>query len=118
MGPVAQADLCRTVAHSGAQWRMYSPGGRATTLGLYRVKNEDRWITMSLERTLEVADEVILLDDHSTDMTREIASGFKSVTVVRSPFSGVDEARDRIIFFRSQSPDDRGGSYSWTETRS
>jgi len=78
-----------------ALWRISFPRRTVRTLGLYRVKNEDRWIAMSLERTLEVADEVILLDDHSTDMTREIAGGFRNVTVIRSPFSGLDETRDK-----------------------
>ena len=64
-------------------------------IGLYRVKNEERWIKESLERTLQVAEKVILFDDHSTDMTRQIAMSMKNVFVVQSPFEGLDEARDK-----------------------
>jgi glycosyltransferase involved in cell wall biosynthesis len=66
-----------------------------SVIGIYRVKNEARWIKESLERTLQVSDKVILLDDHSTDDTRAIASSIPKVTVVPSPFTGLDEARDK-----------------------
>jgi len=69
-------------------------------LGLYRVKNEARWIKESLERTLQVAEKVILFDDHSTDQTREIARSFKNVAVIESPFEGLDEARDKDHLFK------------------
>jgi len=69
-------------------------------IGLYRVKNEERWIGESLERTLQVAEKVILFDDHSTDQTREIARSIKHVTVVESPFEGLDEARDKDYLFK------------------
>src|SRR3990172_10021616 len=64
-------------------------------VGIYRVKNEERWIGESLERTLLIVDRIILFDDHSTDSTREIDRSMKNVTVVESPFSGLDEARDK-----------------------
>lgn len=73
---------------------------RTSALGVYRVKNEARWIKESLERTLAVADRVILFDDHSTDNTREIARSFKKVKVVESPFEGLDEARDKDYLFK------------------
>jgi glycosyltransferase involved in cell wall biosynthesis len=64
-------------------------------LGLMRVKNEEKY----LERTLAAVtfvDLIILLDDHSTDRTREIASSFRNVWVVPSMFSEThDEGRDR-----------------------
>lgn len=65
------------------------------TVGLYRVKNEARWIAESLQRTLQCAQHVCLLDDHSTDNTVEIAQVYKGVEIFRSPFQGLDEARDR-----------------------
>lgn len=64
-------------------------------VGIYRVKNEDRWIKESLERTLQVCDRVVLFDDHSDDKTRDIARSIPKVQVVESPFQGLDEARDK-----------------------
>lgn len=67
-----------------------------SAIGIYRVKNEERWIGESIERTLNVTDRVILFDDHSTDSTCKIANSFGSkVTVMVSPFQGLDEARDK-----------------------
>lgn len=62
---------------------------------MYRVKNEARWIGESLSRALMVAEEVVLFDDHSTDGTPQIARAFPRVTVVDSPYQGLDETRDK-----------------------
>jgi glycosyltransferase involved in cell wall biosynthesis len=70
-------------------------------VGMYRVKNEARWIGESLSRALMVADEVILLDDHSTDATVKIAKAFDRVTVIESPFSGLDESRDKNLLWQA-----------------
>lgn len=64
-------------------------------VGLYRIKNEERWIAESVQRTLDVVDKVIVLDDHSTDSTRKIVAAIPRATVVESPFTGLDEARDK-----------------------
>ena len=46
---------------------------------IYRIKNESRWIKQSLEAVSEISDEIIILDDGSTDSTVEIC---KSLSVV------------------------------------
>ena len=66
----------------------------------YRVKNEGRWIAESLMRSLAVADRAVVFDDHSEDGTSKIASGFRNVEVIESPFDGFDEARDRGFLLR------------------
>lgn len=42
---------------------------RADNLCMMRVRNEARWISRSLERTWQVCQTVVILDDHSTDDT-------------------------------------------------
>ena len=63
---------------------------------MLRVKNESRWIADVLRSALVVCDRVYVLDDHSTDGTGEICRGFGDrLRVYSSPFSGLDEARDK-----------------------
>lgn len=61
----------------------------------YRVRNEGRWIGESLERALEIADEAIVFDDHSTDSTCNVVKSFSRATLYHSNFSDENEARDR-----------------------
>lgn len=63
-----------------------------------RVKNESRWIAEVLKSVMWCK-EVILFDDNSTDDTREISGGM-GVTVLPSPYSGLDEARDKEYLTR------------------
>jgi len=58
-----------------------------------RVKNEARWIREVLE-ALKWTKAIYLMDDHSTDSTREIARECGAV-VLESPFDTFDEARDK-----------------------
>lgn len=66
-------------------------------LGLMRVKNESRWIRQSIESQLTICSKVVVLDDHSTDDTRDIVRSFgeKKTMLVESPFEGVSEGRDK-----------------------
>lgn len=64
-------------------------------LAIQRVKNEERWIQQSIASALTVAGRVILFDDNSTDATVELAQKFPLVEVIKSPFQGLDEARDK-----------------------
>lgn len=66
-------------------------------IGFMRVKNEARWIRESVESLLPLADRVYILDDHSTDGTPEICEALPRVTVIRSTFHGIDEARDKTF---------------------
>jgi glycosyltransferase involved in cell wall biosynthesis len=64
-------------------------------VGMTRVKNEARWIEPVLRAALKLCDAVVLFDDHSDDGTPEIAAGIDGVTVIASPFEGLNEARDK-----------------------
>lgn len=66
-----------------------------TFAGMLRVKNEARWIARVIESLLPLCERVYVLDDHSTDGTPFICSGIPGVTVFDSPFSGLDESRDK-----------------------
>jgi glycosyltransferase involved in cell wall biosynthesis len=63
--------------------------------GLLRVKNEARWIDRSIRSILPVCERVIVMDDHSTDGTPDICAAIPGVEVLRSPFEGLDETRDK-----------------------
>lgn len=64
--------------------------------GLMRVKNETRWIERAVRSILPLCDSVLIFDDHSTDDTPKICRGIdRRVLVVKSPFEGCDEARDK-----------------------
>jgi glycosyltransferase involved in cell wall biosynthesis len=67
---------------------------RQTIIGALRIKNESRWIKRVLESIIPVCDTIIVLDDHSTDGTPEICEAL-GVTVIRSPFEGLNESRDK-----------------------
>lgn len=61
---------------------------------MLRIKNEGRWIERVVKAMLPVCGEIIVLDDHSTDDTREICRRAGCI-VIESPFSDLDEARDK-----------------------
>ena len=42
--------------------------------GIYRVKNESRFIEQSLKSVIDICTEIIVLDDNSSDDTIEICS--------------------------------------------
>ncbi len=64
--------------------------------GMLRIKDESRWIGTVLRAALAACDHVFVMDDHSTDDTVHICRSFMSkVTVLPSPFAGLDEARDK-----------------------
>jgi glycosyltransferase involved in cell wall biosynthesis len=64
-------------------------------IGLMRVKNEARWILRALMSITPVCDQVLVMDDHSEDVTPFIARAVPKVTVFDSPFTGLDETRDK-----------------------
>jgi glycosyltransferase involved in cell wall biosynthesis len=61
---------------------------------MLRVKNEERWLERCL-RSIAFCRRVIVLDDHSTDRTAEIARSFDNVLYHPSPFHSLQESRDR-----------------------
>jgi glycosyltransferase involved in cell wall biosynthesis len=69
---------------------------RARILCAMRVKNEAQYIGTVLQQALRLCDVALVFDDHSTDDTVAICERFGTrVTVCRSPFQGLDEARDK-----------------------
>ncbi len=65
-------------------------------LAALRVKNEAAHIHEVIARVLPLCGRVLVLDDHSTDDTAAICAAFgEQVTVIPSPFQGLDEARDK-----------------------
>jgi glycosyltransferase involved in cell wall biosynthesis len=54
-------------------------------VGLMRVKNEEKFIEEVLEAQ-NFCDVILVLNNYSTDRTKEIAQSFKNVVVIDSPF--------------------------------
>lgn len=64
-------------------------------IGLTRIKNESKWIARVIEAQLPLVEKLIVLDDHSTDNTREICRSYDKVELYESPFQGLNESRDK-----------------------
>jgi glycosyltransferase involved in cell wall biosynthesis len=63
---------------------------------MYRVKNEERWIAQSIKSVYDFCDEIVILDDNSTDNTKKICSEFDKVVDIHTKTdSSFDEARER-----------------------
>jgi len=69
---------------------------------MLRIRNEARWIAEVLESIRPLCEWIAIMDDHSNDKTAKICEMFKydadhneQVTVLPSPFDGLDEARDK-----------------------
>ena len=76
--------------------------------GMLRVKNEGRWIGRVLDSLLPLCERIWVMDDHSTDDTRAICRSYRQVTLVKSPFEGMDESRDKeflLALIREDGPD-------------
>jgi glycosyltransferase involved in cell wall biosynthesis len=65
-------------------------------VAMYRIKNEERWIEKSLEAASEICQQIVVLDDGSTDDTLKICKSFSSVVDIYEqnnlPF---DDTRDK-----------------------
>lgn len=64
-------------------------------IGILRIKNEARWIERAITSILPICDKILVLDDHSSDDTPFLCSGFPKVEVFDSPFKTLDECRDK-----------------------
>jgi len=69
------------------------------THGLLRIKNEARWIERVIRSIQPVCDQILILDDHSTDGTPEICETLGCV-VFRSEFEGINETRDKDFLLK------------------
>lgn len=70
--------------------------------GMLRIRNEGRWIAEVLESIRPLCERAFIMDDHSTDDTAAICETFRlgidgkeQVTVLPSPFDGLNESRDK-----------------------
>jgi len=70
-------------------------------IAIYRIRNEERWIEKSLEAVSEVCQEIVILDDCSTDNTVEICKKFPNVVEIheRKESLPLDEVRDKKIIW-------------------
>lgn len=72
-----------------------------SVIGAMRIKNETQWIRRSIESQLGICDKVLVLDDHSTDDTRDIVRSFgERCVLIESTFEGVDEGRDKSYLLK------------------
>jgi glycosyltransferase involved in cell wall biosynthesis len=62
---------------------------------MLRIRNEARWIERVISSILPLCDKVFVMDDHSTDGTADICRSIPNVLVEKSPFEGLQEARDK-----------------------
>ncbi len=60
-----------------------------------RVRDEARWIERVIASVLPVVSQVLVFDDHSADMTDWMCSCMPKTSVFNSPFTGLNEARDK-----------------------
>lgn len=63
--------------------------------GMLRVRNESRWIERVVTSLFPLCDRVLVMDDHSDDGTPELCAAIPCVEVLRSPFDGLNETRDK-----------------------
>ena len=69
-------------------------------VAMLRIRNEARWIKEVVKSTFHLCDRVFVLDDHSTDDTVELClSAGPRVTVITSPFEGLNESRDKNYLY-------------------
>jgi glycosyltransferase involved in cell wall biosynthesis len=64
-------------------------------MGIMRVKNEARWIERSILSILPLCDRILVMDDHSDDATPFLCASLPNVDVFNSPFSDLNETRDK-----------------------
>lgn len=85
-----------TLAGATARQPITALSSRIAYACAMRVKNETAHIREAIASVLPLCERVFVFDDHSTDDTVGIAQSFGNRCVVlRSPFEGLDEARDK-----------------------
>ncbi len=64
-------------------------------IGMLRVKDEARWIARALASIKPLCERIYVMDDSSTDGTYELCLAIPGVMPWRSPFTDLNEARDK-----------------------
>lgn len=84
--------------------------GNRDIVGMLRIKNEARWIVEVLDSYFPLCRRIFVFDDHSTDRTVELLISTYAhwltppndrLVIVRSPFSTVDESRDKNLLYQT-----------------
>ncbi|WP_306524135.1 glycosyltransferase [Dokdonella sp.] len=79
-----------------AEAQGHAAGGKI--VAMLRIKNESEWIAEVLASIERIADEIVILDDHSTDDTVRICRTFRKVVALHEQCDrDVDEVRDKNI---------------------
>jgi glycosyltransferase involved in cell wall biosynthesis len=84
---------------------------RMKIYSMMRIRNEARWIARVIHAQLSIVDRILVFDDHSTDNTIEICESFEKATVLRSPFEGLDETRDKNYLIEQVEQIARAGDF-------
>jgi glycosyltransferase involved in cell wall biosynthesis len=63
--------------------------------GMLRVRDEARWIERVIASIQPLCTRIVVMDDHSIDGTPELCAAAPGVEVIASPFTGLEETRDK-----------------------
>lgn len=86
----------RGLANRDKFYQKYNKRGRSQkVVGMYRVKNADKYFQESLDSISPFVDEIVVLDDNSTDSTGKIAQNHPKVVKYEYQNLELNEARDR-----------------------
>ena len=64
-------------------------------MGMLRIKNEARWLSHALSSLSTLCQTIFVFDDHSTDSSADIIRNHPNTVYLPSPFTGLNEARDK-----------------------
>lgn len=64
-------------------------------LAILRIKNEARWLRQVLSALSPLCHKIFVMDDHSTDESKDIILDTSKAIYRLSPFTGLDESRDK-----------------------
>lgn len=68
-------------------------------VGMLRIKNEEKYIAEVIEAALPLCSRLFVFNDHSSDRTAEICQRYSEITFFDSPFTGMNEARDKTWIY-------------------
>ena len=62
---------------------------------MYRIRNEDRWIKKSFDETSKICEQIVVVNNNSSDDTLKICEAHNHVTKIHTQNLPFDEARDK-----------------------
>jgi len=65
--------------------------------GLLRVRNDERYVGRAIESFLPVCDQIVVLNDRSSDNTAKICAMIPRTTVLDSTYTDLNESRDKTL---------------------